>query len=68
MTFLRKYWKPIVFTVAGVVSGFAYWRFVGCKSGTCPVTSNWHTSALMGGILGFLISVPGKDNKSEKTS
>jgi hypothetical protein len=68
MTFLRKYWKPILITTSGIVLGFAYWRFVGCKSGTCPVTSNWHTSALMGGILGFLIGLPGKDNKKEETS
>jgi hypothetical protein len=68
MKFLRKYWKPIVFAAVGVVAGIAYWRFVGCKSGTCPITSNWHTSALMGGVMGFLIGVPGKDNKSKKTS
>jgi Family of unknown function (DUF6132) len=68
MIFLKKYWKPIVFTVVGITAGFAYWRFVGCKSGTCPITSNWHTSVLMGGLLGFIIGIPGKDNKSEKTS
>jgi len=67
MIFLRKYWKPIVFTVAGVGAGFAYWGFVGCKSGTCPITSNWHTSALMGGLLGLLIGWPVKDNKKKET-
>jgi len=68
MIFLKKYWKPVAFTIIGVAAGFAYWRFVGCKSGTCPITSHWHTSALMGGLLGFLIGVPVKDNKSEKKS
>jgi hypothetical protein len=66
--FFRRYWKPIVFTGIGLVIGFAYWRFMGCKSGTCPITANWHTSVLMGGLFGFLISGTGKDNKSDKSS
>ena len=65
---LMKYWKPLALTALGVAVGFAYWRFVGCKSGTCPITSNWHTSALMGGLFGFLISGTGKDNKKEKST
>jgi hypothetical protein len=49
-----KYWKTALFTVIGAGLGFAYWRFVGCSSGTCPLTANWHTSTLMGGLIGML--------------
>jgi hypothetical protein len=66
--FLIRYWKPLAFTVLGVAAGFAYWRFMGCKSGTCPITSNWHTSALAGGVFGFLISDMVKNNKKEKSA
>jgi len=66
--FFRKYWKVIAISSAGALVGFAYWRFVGCSSGSCPITSNWHTSTLMGGLMGFLISGTGKENKSEKSS
>jgi len=63
----KKYWKIFAFIIAGALVGFAYWRFIGCNSGTCPITANWHTSALMGGVLGFLISGTGKRN-DEKSS
>lgn len=40
----------------GLIGGFLYWRFIGCTSGSCPITSNWHTSTLVGGIFGYLIA------------
>ncbi len=42
--------------VIGAIGGFLYWRFVGCTSGSCAITSNWHTSSLVGGVFGYLIS------------
>ncbi|KPK87375.1 MAG: hypothetical protein AMS27_02445 [Bacteroides sp. SM23_62_1] len=66
--FLRKYWKVFAFSMAGALVGFAYWRFVGCTGGSCPITSNWHTSTLMGGLLGFLVSGTGKKQNNEKPS
>jgi hypothetical protein len=40
----------------GLVAGFLYWKFIGCSTGTCPITSNWHMSTLFGGVFGYLIS------------
>lgn len=53
----------------GLVAGFAYWRFVGCQSGTCGITANWHTSTLFGGVFGYLFadSVKVKDKSDEGT-
>ncbi|MBN1116419.1 MAG: hypothetical protein JXA77_04415 [Bacteroidales bacterium] len=53
--------------VLGLLGGFIYWRFVGCTSGTCPITSNWHTSTIMGGIFGYLLadSFKFKEKKEE---
>lgn len=42
--------------VVGGVLGFAYYRWVGCSSGTCPLLSNPYTSILYGMILGSLIA------------
>jgi hypothetical protein len=39
----------------GLLAGFMYWKFVGCTSGTCPLTSNWYSSTLFGGVFGYLI-------------
>lgn len=44
----------MVFILAGIVGGFLYWRIIGCNSGTCPITANWHTSSILGGIMGYL--------------
>ena len=51
----------------GLIGGFLYWRFVGCSSGTCGITANWHSSTLMGGVLGYLISDSFKEKKVKAT-
>ena len=42
---------PILLVAAG---GFAYYYFVGCVSGTCPITSNPWISTAYGGLIGFV--------------
>ena len=39
----------------GGVLGFLYYRFVGCSTGSCPLTSNPYASTLYGIVLGALI-------------
>jgi hypothetical protein len=53
-SFVNRYWKTALFTLLGAGIGFAYWRFIGCNSGTCPITANWTSSTLMGGLIGML--------------
>ena len=36
--------------------GFAYYKFVGCSSGTCPLTRNPIISAIYGAVLGVLLA------------
>ncbi len=43
------------FIVAGVLGGFAYYTFVGCRTGGCAITSNPYMSMAWGGILGYLL-------------
>jgi hypothetical protein len=42
---------PIVLGAAG---GYAYYKFVGCKSGVCPITSNPWISTIYGAVLGSM--------------
>ena len=44
----------------GGVVGYAYYYFVGCKSGTCAITSSPVISTLYGVLLGVLWTFPTK--------
>lgn len=44
----------MVFSVAGSIGGFLYWKFVGCSSGTCIIKSVWYLSTLYGLVLGYV--------------
>lgn len=41
--------------VIGLISGYTYYHFVGCASGTCAITSKSLNSSLYGGLLGGLL-------------
>jgi len=59
--FVKKHLVIIIFSVAGAIGGFLYWRFVGCKTGTCPIKSVWYLSTLWGTAFGYLIGSIGND-------
>jgi hypothetical protein len=66
MDFLSRHKLPIAGIVLGASAGFAYWYFIGCTSGTCPITSQWLNSTLYGALLGFLLA-NGKQSDKPKT-
>jgi hypothetical protein len=39
----------------GIIGGFAYYKFIGCSSGGCAITSNPWMSMLWGAMAGYLI-------------
>ena len=45
-----------VLAVLGALGGFLYYKFVGCVTGTCPITSNPWSSSVYGAVLGILVS------------
>ena len=56
-------------TLMGAISGYVYYRFAGCSTGTCPITSNPWISALWGAVLGNLITgifITKTNKKNEK--
>jgi len=53
--FIKKHRLTTLGIIVGSVGGFLYWRFVGCTSGTCPITSSPLMSILWGAILGGLL-------------
>jgi hypothetical protein len=53
--FLKRNLIGIIGIFVGAGAGFAYYYFVGCASGTCPITSNPYRSMIYGAIMGFLL-------------
>lgn len=41
--------------ITGAIAGWLYWKYVGCASGTCPITARPLTSTLYGALLGALL-------------
>ena len=39
----------------GAVGGYLYWRYVGCSSGTCMISSKPLNSTLYFAVLGVLV-------------
>jgi len=48
--------KLIIGACVGGGLGFAYYKFVGCSSGTCPLTSNPIISTIYGMIMGAVVA------------
>ncbi len=54
MNFIVKYKLTIAGLVIGAVGGYLYYHYVGCMSGTCPITSRPLNSTLYGAMMGGL--------------
>jgi hypothetical protein len=63
---MPTYVKILIGAVLGSAAGFAYYYFIGCSSGSCPITSRWYTSTLYGLVAGIIIGFPGRKKKEEK--
>jgi hypothetical protein len=45
---------PVIVCAGG---GYAYYHFVGCASGTCPITSNPYISTSYGALIGLVVGL-----------
>lgn len=46
----------IIATLAGAGVGFLIYKLVGCRTGSCPITSNPWMSMIWGALIGFLLA------------
>lgn len=52
---MRKNKFALIMLIPGIIGGYAYWYFIGCTTGTCPITSSWYGSAFYGIVMGFVL-------------
>ena len=56
--------KIVLPILIGAISGYAYYHYIGCVSGTCPITSNPYISTAYGAVVGSVfISFKKKKDK-----
>lgn len=58
--------KRILFSLLGASGGYAYYYFVGCASGACPISSNPWISTSYGAGMGLLLTI--SEKKSSQTT
>lgn len=48
--------RMVIGGVAGAAVGLAIYKFVGCRTGACPITANPWISMVVYGVLGALLA------------
>ena len=64
--FKNKWLKMTLFALIGGALGYAYYYFIGCTSGSCPLTSNPYITTGYGLGAGFLLGWDGKFKFDQK--
>jgi hypothetical protein len=59
----KLYW---IGAAAGAIAGFLYWKYVGCLTGTCAITSHPVKSTVYFALIGALVFGLFKSEHKEK--
>lgn len=66
MQVIKNNWTSLLGALLGAAGGYLYWRYIGCSTGACPITSSPVVSTLYGALMGGLIGGTFKKNKVKK--
>lgn len=55
MKIIKENWTYLLGALLGAAGGYLYWKFIGCSTGTCPITSSPTISTLYGVLMGSLL-------------
>nr|WP_320037932.1 DUF6132 family protein [uncultured Bacteroides sp.] len=62
-----QYRLVLLGVVIGALGGYLYWLYIGCSSGSCPITSSPLLSSLWGAVMGgLLFSIFKREEKSNE--
>ena len=54
-SWINKNKLSIIGALIGALAGFLYYKFIGCASGTCMITSKPINSTIYGALMGYLL-------------
>lgn len=63
--YLRKKSLAIIGLLIGSMAGYLYWKFIGCNSGTCAITSSPLNSSIYGALMGTVSGLAVQKDKKE---
>jgi hypothetical protein len=49
--------KTLLGLALGAAGGYLYYYFIGCQSGSCPITSNPWSSIFYGSVIGLVWTI-----------
>lgn len=53
--------------IGGALLGYLYYYFIGCRTGSCPITGNPLISTLYGAVIGLVFIFPSKKKQDIKS-
>jgi len=72
VVFIRRYFtgstlhKRILYVFLGAAGGYAYYHFIGCSSGACPISSDPWISTFYGMAMGYILAIGKYEKKSDE--
>lgn len=58
--------KKILPVIGGASLGYAYYYFIGCNSGACPITSNPYISTFYGVLIALILVLTSKKRTNDE--
>lgn len=57
---METFWTEVIVPYwpigIGAAAGYVYYRFIGCRTGACPITANPWISTLYGALVGLMFT------------
>ncbi|MDL2209163.1 DUF6132 family protein [Parabacteroides sp. OttesenSCG-928-O15] len=63
MEVIKNNWTYLLGALLGIIAGYLYWRFIGCATGNCPITSSPLNSSIYGAMMGAFLGGAFKKDK-----
>jgi len=65
---LRRHWRTLLGALLGAAGGALYAHFIGCRTGTCALTSNPWTAGAFFGLTGAIALAPSAPRQEQEGS